>query len=244
MAEIHALDYFSGGVPTCSYFQLQLNSIRDLLKPSPDDEHDTLVQVCFIGLMSYFEAFIKDQFAALINLCPPLLPRLEERNQNVLVSAACLASLGDNAIRSLGFLVAEQHDFGSAQKINALYGALLKITPFSSDERVKYERLLRDRNLIVHHGGTYTTKHLIAAKMWPAEKEAAFFHSVVITKRDLFAAAEFLEGIACKSAKAAKAAVAHFVEESGAILSDAQKRGISLFLDPDEPPARKLRVTE
>jgi hypothetical protein len=239
LTEVHALDYFAGGVPASVYFRLQLDSIRDLVAPCSDDEDGTLIHVCFIGVMSYFEAFIKDQFASLINLCPPLLTALEEKNQNVQVSAASLVALGENAIRSLGFLVAEQHDFGTAQKINALYGALIRISPFSSDERVKHEGILRDRNLHVHHGGTYTTKHLISAKMWPAESEAAFFHSVVVHKTELLAVIDFLQGIADKSAKAAKSAVERYVRENGIALTEAQERGISLFLDPHEIPPSK-----
>ena len=45
-------------------------------------------------------------------------------------------------------LLAEKFDFGTPQRVNALYGSLLTVTPFSKDEASTYDRILRDR-----HGG-------------------------------------------------------------------------------------------
>jgi hypothetical protein len=60
----------------------------------------------------------------------------------------------------LGFLLAEKYDFGTPKRINALFNALLKITPFGREDAKRYAALLRDRNLLVHHGGVYTLAYL------------------------------------------------------------------------------------
>ena len=60
----------------------------------------------------------------------------------------------------IGFLIGQRLDFGTAKKINALYTAVIKTTPFGRSEANQFDRLLRDRNLIVHHGGTYTTSYI------------------------------------------------------------------------------------
>jgi hypothetical protein len=55
--------------------------------------------------------------------------------------------------------VAERYDFETPQSINSLYQHLLQITPFSTQERKRYEQILNDRNLLVHHGDISTMKY-------------------------------------------------------------------------------------
>jgi hypothetical protein len=89
-----------------------------------------------------------------------LVGRLREKGHDTSVDSVTLIDLKEGASYQIGFLLCEKYDFGTAQKVNALYSALLKLTPFSKDEAATYARVLRDRNLLVHHGGTYTARYL------------------------------------------------------------------------------------
>jgi hypothetical protein len=156
------LEYFSGGVPTGLYFRMTLDDLRKVsaLQDGDSPGINRLQELCFIGLVSYFEAFCKDHFASLINLEPSLVANLKANGQDVSIDAAHVTLYADEIDRRLGFVLAEKYDFGTAQKINALFGALLKVTPFGRDEAKKYAGLLQDRNLLVHHGGTLTLTYL------------------------------------------------------------------------------------
>ena len=55
--------------------------------------------------------------------------------------------------------IAEQFDFGSARAINGIFLDLIGISPFSKAEASKYDQLLNDRNLLVHHAGIYTVRY-------------------------------------------------------------------------------------
>lgn len=115
----------------------------------------TLVEVCFIGLAAYFEAFCKNQFAAIINICPQTLNTFTLRRDNTTVRLTHLIKISGEIEHRLGALVAEEYDFGSSRTINSLYFDLLGITPFSKDEEGQYSEFLNDRNLLVHHGGLH-----------------------------------------------------------------------------------------
>ena len=97
----------------------------------------------------------------------------------------------------LGFLLAEKYDFGTARKINALFNALLKITPLSREEAKRYSALLRDRNLLVHHGGVFTLAYLEQDAAATSVTDA-FFQSKQLSAREVENAIDFLERFAKK----------------------------------------------
>ena len=55
-------------------------------------------------------------------------------------------TLGEMSV-NYGCFISEQYDFGPAKNINGLFMDLIRITPFSKDEQIKYSRLLDYRNL-------------------------------------------------------------------------------------------------
>ena len=64
------LDYFSAGVPTLGYTQMHFDDLLELAEKSPQDiPVDFIAELCVIGLAAYVEAFCKDHFAAMINIC-------------------------------------------------------------------------------------------------------------------------------------------------------------------------------
>src|SRR5712692_47395 len=124
---------------------------------------------------------------------------LEIARQNVLIDARYVVAYGADSGSRLGFVLAAESDFGTAPKINSQYGALLKVSPFSKDDGRKYERLLADRHLLVHHGGVLTRSYL--EQHWEltgAARAEAFFDSRVIGREDVAVAIDFVERIARK----------------------------------------------
>ena len=218
--DIFAVDYFAGGVPSNLTFQSQVEELSNLVRESVKTGLDTLSEVCFIGLMAYFEAFCKDHFAALINICPQLTNRLRQHNYDVSIEATDLLSLGSSLQHragfpehKLGFLLAERYNFGTAKEINARYHALLLVTPFSKDEKKRFDQLLNNRNLLVHHGGVYTTKYAQQILDTASTRNTMFLDSLVITKDEVISAAAFLSEIAFKIAGTTQGSLNRFVSE-------------------------------
>src|SRR5437867_904285 len=180
-SEPSSLDYFAGGVPTSELFRLTLDDLSSFIDRSSNGSGTSpLNEVCFIGLVSYFEAFCKDHFACILNIEPTLLEHLAQQGHDVTIDPSQLLGFGDQWRCKIGFLVAEKYDFGTAQKINALYNALLQVTPFSKEDARRHGQILRDRNLLVHHGGTYTLSYLRQTKASDPQSRA-FYDSLVVT---------------------------------------------------------------
>jgi plasmid maintenance system antidote protein VapI len=85
-----------------------------------------VAEVCLIGLAAFFEAFCKDQFASIINICPETLSRFVAKRNTVTVELADLLLILPTTSR-LGFVLAEKYDFGSAKEVNSLYSDLLGV---------------------------------------------------------------------------------------------------------------------
>ena len=186
-----------------------------------------LQEVCFVGLFSYFEAFCKDQFAALINIEPSLVENLKAAGQNVLIDARYVAMYGADSGSRLGFVLAAESTFGTAQKINSQYGALLKVSPFSKDDGRRFERLLADRHLLVHHGGLLTLSYLEQHReLSGAVRTDAFFDSRVIGRDDVAEAIDFVERIARKLCHSTHAALVLYLESRGEQYTEQRARAL------------------
>jgi hypothetical protein len=176
------LDYFSGGVPTGEFFRMTLEDLSSFIDRSSEERGiSRLNEVCFIGLISYFEGFCKDHFASILNIEPTLLGNLAKRGHDVKIDPSDLLVFGNEWADRLGFLVAQKYDFGTAHKINGLYDSLLKAAPFSKDDACLYDDVLRDRNLLVHQGGTYTLSYLRQVRTSDPCRDA-FRNSLVVTR--------------------------------------------------------------
>lgn len=159
MPKVDWLQFFNGAVPALAYFQIQVDNLKELVDKSTNELGiDVTAELCMIGLAAYFEAFCKNQFAAVINIVPDTLSRFTER-RDCKLTAKNLLPVMTELNHSLGFLIAEEYDFGSAKAVNGLFLDLLNITPFSKEEADEYGQFLNDRNLLVHHGGVYTSKY-------------------------------------------------------------------------------------
>ena len=192
-------DYFPGGVPAATLFNLDLQSLQETMRQYEEDPPPSWLartpELCFMALTGYFEAFCKNHYASIINVCPNLVERMTERHQAI-INVTDLLQFGAYEPYKLGFLLAERNDFGSARKVNALYLDLLQVTPFSQATKQRYDDILRDRNLLIHHGGIYTPKYLRQTPVELPAEQAVFFHSLEISASAFTVIASFLETIA------------------------------------------------
>jgi len=224
-------DYFSGGVPSYLWFDIQIDDLRDIVKEKSDKGQGRIPELCFISLLAYTEVFFKEQFASLINICPDLLHELKRNSHIVNIDATALLTLGDDLKNKIGCALAETYDFGTAKSINSIYQSLLKVSPFSKDEKDKFDQLLADRNLIVHHGGTYTIKYLQQklGTSHPAVKDMAYKKLLAITPEKFLSAVSFIEGIAFKTSEATQEALKAFVKNNNIELDSAQEKAVQVL---------------
>lgn len=227
-SEMLTLDYFTGGLPAGMLFLGNVHDLKELLANSKSEEGhlNTSAEVCFIGLISYFESFCKNHFASLINICPQLLSNLKVSGQDTKIDATDLFKVGEYHEHKIGFLISEAYDFGTSKKINTIFNAILKISPFSKDDARRFDRMLNDRNLIVHHGGIYTVKYSEQTFVKKQIGKRVHMDSLVIGKKYFFEQSEFLESIAIKTIKASQAALTDFIKREGIQQTKSQKEAI------------------
>jgi len=229
LTEPDALEYFSGGVPSGEYFRMTLEDLKSISDSDDNDQRgvNRLQELCFIGLISYFEAFCKDHFAALVNIEPTLVTNLKAAGKDVLIDAAHVALYSDKCAHRLGFILANKFDFGTASAVNGLYGALLLTTPFSKDEALQFGGLLRDRHLLVHHGGTFTLAYLEQNRpQYPDLVNHAFFNSRTIARTDVSDAIKFIDGIAQKLLRSSHSALSRYIQEHGLVYSEERAKAL------------------
>jgi hypothetical protein len=223
-------DYFIGVASPRALFTMHIEGLDELMSRKP--EWSTVIriesEVCVIALVSYFEAFCKDVFAGAVNICPDLLLSFREAGQGTTIDAADLLQHRNTPLARIGGLLGEQIDFGSARKINAIYRALVKVSPFSSGEIIRYDQLLNDRNLLVHHGGVYTSRYL--AQLKERTPPAMPRKNVLeITPAYFATARHLLEGIADKLAQSVRDRIGKFVESAGIEFSETQWEAVWLL---------------
>jgi len=226
--ELLELEYFTGGVPAGLILSLDVNHLRELVKNSntKDSNQKKTAEVCFIGLLAYFEAFFKNNFAALVNVCPELIDNLKKSGMDVCVNADDLLKIGKHPQHKIGFLLSERYDFGSAKKINSIYMSSLNLSPFSKKEKKNYDRLLNDRNLIVHHGGIFTIRYSDQIYEKKYFEKILFMDSLVIRTEYFLSAADYVEKIATKTIQASRSALQEFINSKCINLTATQKKSL------------------
>lgn len=229
-----ALDFFVGGVPPDTFFNLTYKDLCALVESSSEYPScsNTTAEVCLIGLAAHFEAFCKNQFAAIINICPHVLSRFCERRPGVSIELKALLNSVGALDQDLGFPLAEQFDFGSSKTINSLFYDLLGITPFSKKEEQKYTQFLNDRNLLVHHGGVYTLRYetQVFTRQAQSGQQRVHFDSIVIRRQNFEDRAKFLVSTAKKISSASYNALTKFVADRGIKLEPARKTALEMYL--------------
>lgn len=219
-----ALDYFSAGVPPGLTLGAALDDLGRLLAHAqqPISRLDPAAQICLIALIAYSEAFFKEHFAALLNIAPRLLDNLQRKGRETSVDARYLFS-GEAPLRQIGFLIAEKYDLGTSRKINGIYMDAMGVTPFSKTDARRYDELLQDRNLLVHHGGVFTTAY---ARQRLGTDVGVFRDSLIFSRDDFTAASDFIWTQAEKTMSSTQRALREMFEVTGTKPDAEQNRAI------------------
>ena len=219
------------------YFLIQVGHLKKVADGSEVKEGlDFTAELCVIGLAAYFEAFCKNEFAAVINICPGILSAFTAKRECNVSGRGLLYILSAPRCR-LGSLVAEQYDFGSAKSINGLFRDMLNIAPFSKREAKKYAEFLSDRNLLVHHGGVYPLKYAEQKLASKKMGRLVHFESLVVNKSDVNRWAEFLVRLATKIGNATAAALLKSTASQGFKCNVERKKAIQALGNVDNPQA-------
>jgi hypothetical protein len=229
--KVLALEYFVAGVPPLPLLEINLEELGNILNGQKQEARGTnpAAELCFIGIAAYFEAFCKDSFAAIANICPELLEEFVTHRDCAFTLAEVL-HLTDGSKHRIGSLLAEHYDWGSAQTVNSLFHDLLKVSPFSKDEARRYAEFLNDRNLLVHHGGIYTFKY--AGQKFDGKKIKAMVHwdSLAVSKQAVLKWIEFFLDIARKTSAATQKALENFVHTNNVKLDRQRERASKLLV--------------
>lgn len=176
---IRALEYFPCQAPPAALFKSRINDLRGIANLGGVNHSSEILELVKIGLTAYFEAFCKDQFGSMICLSPSLIKNLAVAGHDTFVDAALMVDDPQEFERQVGFYIAEKYDFGTPSKINSHFKALIQVSPFSSKARVAYDAIIHDRNLLAHHGGTFTTSYVKNTKS-PAKGAAKAFQDGIV----------------------------------------------------------------
>ncbi|MGE0432806.1 MAG: hypothetical protein AB7S36_11140, partial [Planctomycetota bacterium] len=179
-------------------FRMTLDELKEIAEGVPESRGiNRQLELCFVGLASYFEGFWKDLFALALNVYPALVERLSAPpdGRDVSVDPMLAVHLGSTIRDKLGFILSERYSFGSAKHVNSLYKRLLKFKPFDDADELHYDELLRDRCLIVHHGATYTYRYL---RQLDRNHDDAHWNSLVVNGAFYLRHHQFIEKVARK----------------------------------------------
>jgi hypothetical protein len=232
----HPLKLFAGGVPPLGLFDANIYYLNQIIErcthEAKDDDPTSLAaaDVCLIALVAHFEAFSKDTFSAVVNICPQVLQSFAEKRKQDTVLLSDLVQM-DFDTKTIGFLVAERRDFGDLKAVNSLFFDLVGITPFSKRKIEHINELLDMRNLLVHHGGVYTSDYAKRHSLPTSEQFQLFFHSPKFDVSDFRHAAEFLMEMAKKLTKVCRDKLERLIEDEGWELALYRKRALKLFTE-------------
>ena len=230
--EMTNLDHFTGGVPAKVIFEMNIEDLNQIIESCSEQERvqKKALEICFIGLISYFEAFMKENFASIIKICPELLKVLSKNGQDVGINSADLLLLENNHINRVGFLISEKYDFGTANKINSLYMALLMVSPFSKEEKQVFDRLLNDRNLLVHHGGIYSLSYSKQKHTELNVSTDTYYNSLIIDHSKFKDALETIKVIINKTTEATHTKLSEYIDQNKIHLSEERQKALDALV--------------
>jgi hypothetical protein len=200
MSQGDYLNYFIAGVPPGIIFGMHAKELEELVNSDDSSEKNILKvvpRVCFIGLVAYFETFFKETAAAIINITPVCLQNLKKAGYNTSIDCADLSYFRYKLDGRIGSLITEDYDFGNAKKINNFFRTLFNRDVFSKKEMEQYGKVLADRNLIVHNGGTFNLKYL-KQRNPKVIGNSAFFYSIDFAHREFADKLKFLMAVSHK----------------------------------------------
>ena len=238
-------DLFAGNIPPFLLFEMEFHSLFYVVQNHKNDQYypniNPASQVASIGLLAYFEAFCKHQFAAIVNLFPSLISGFAIKRGEPKIEFSTIISFDGEFERNIGFVLAEQYDFGSAKSINGLFHDLILVTPFNAEEAKTFNEIVFKRNLLVHHAGYFTLQYLNKNAISGQIKEKAFREAVRIDTNEYEEISDFLFEMAMKITRETVKAIKKKAEYKS-LPSNSEKlnaieellRGVYDFLDEDD----------
>lgn len=195
-------DFFPGKISPFIQFEMEYHSLFYVVEHFKEDkfypEINPASQVATIGLLAYFEAFCKHQFAAIVNMFPALINGFAAKRNEPKIEYSTIISFNGEFEKNIVFVLAENFDFGTAKAINSLFRDLLIVTPFNKDEEQKFNDIVYKRNLLVHHAGYYTLQYLKNNPIAEKVEKKVFNEAVRINTEDFGEISDFLFEMACK----------------------------------------------
>jgi hypothetical protein len=195
-------DFFTGKISPFLLFEMEFHSLFYIEENHRNDrfypEINPVSQVASIGLLAYFEAFCKHQFAAIVNLFPSLIRTFASKREEPRIEFSTIISFSGEFEKNIGFALAENYDFGTAKSINGIFRDLLLITPFDKKEIEEFNEIVYKRNLLVHHAGYYTLQYLKKNAISEELKQRAFKEAVKIDTDEYHKISDFLFEMAMK----------------------------------------------
>ena len=227
-----ALDYFIAGLPARLMFEMDCSELKTIVSASKGGRGrlNKIAEISFIGLAAYFEAYCKNQFASIINICPQTLQTFTTKRDTVTIELRDIIKIYGTLSHRLGSLLSEKYDFGSARTLNSLYYDLLGITPFSVKEAKQYDEFLNDRNLLVHHGGVFTFKYHGQRLSNKPIKDSVHWHSLIVGKEEFQESSEFLHSIVNKVTTSSHRALKDFINQEKIRLTSKRKEALENML--------------
>ena len=89
-----------------------------------------------------------------------------------------------------------------------------------------FDKILNDRNLIVHHGGVITSRYTGQSFVKKSIKDRVFFDSLVITRSRFLSDSSFFESIAEKIIKATDRTLKQYINENNINLSKEGEKAL------------------
>lgn len=227
-------DYFIGQSAPFLLFEMEYHSLSYVVENHKEDrwypDINPAAQVANIGILAYFEAFCKHQFAAIMNLFTSLISNFALKRGEPKIEISTIMAYGSEFENNIGFFLAETYDFGTAKSINALFHDLLIITPFSADEEKQMNEIVYQRNLLVHHAGQFTLQYAKSKSNDHPIREQAYKNAVRIDTADFYANAEFLFAMAIKIAQCTVKVVRSLPEYTSLNEDDDRTKAVEAML--------------
>ena len=225
---------FIGKISPFLLFEMEFHSLFYVVENHKNDRYypeiNPASQVAYIGLLAYFEAFCKHQFAAIINLFPSLISTFASKRGEPKIEFSTIVAFRGEIEENIGFFLAENYDFGSSKAINGIFRDLLSVTPFSVEEEKLFNEIVYKRNLLVHHAGYYTLQYLKKKTISDELKQKAFKEAVKIDTSEYQEISDFLFEMAKKITYETVKAVRQCAEYNFLSLDDEKIKAVDQLL--------------
>lgn len=227
-------EYFIGELAPFIRFELEYHSLFNLVESNKQNHFYKDVnpagEVALIGLLAYFEAFCKHQFAAILNIFPTLLRGFCSKRPNQSIDLDSLLTVKGNIEDNIGFIISEKYDFGSAKNINRLYHDLLGITILSKSESRKLDLAIYKRNLLVHHAGVYTLKYLKEHLLEKSVLHEVYKKALKIDTEDFHEIGHFIFELSCKINRVTLQKLKNELDHNAVQLNEIKSEAIQYML--------------